>query len=64
MWGNFRRISAVCTACALDLLSVIVAAYAYIDRDAARLVSQILTPLLVAAAAAALPRRQRRLANA
>jgi len=61
MAGNFRPLAAVCIACALVLVLITVAAYAYIDPSAAGLISQILTPALVAAAVS---RRESRLAYA
>jgi hypothetical protein len=48
-----RNVSAAWVVCCLCLLFITTPAYAYIDPNAAGLVSQIITPLLIAAAAAA-----------
>jgi hypothetical protein len=61
MAANFRPLAAVCIACALVLVFITVAGYAYIDPSAAGLISQILTPALVAAVVS---RRGRRLTYA
>ena len=47
----FRNVAAAVLFCAAILLLIAPPAYAYIDPNAAGLVSQILTPLLVFAAA-------------
>jgi hypothetical protein len=47
----FRHSAAVVAFCVIVLLFVAVPAHAYIDPNAAGLLSQIITPLLVAAAA-------------
>ena len=49
---GFRKEASIFVVCCLAVLFVTVPAYAYIDPNAAGLVSQILTPLLVAGAAA------------
>lgn len=48
---HHRKIPVVLLVCFLCILVVATPAYAYIDPNAAGLASQILTPLLVAAAA-------------
>ncbi len=48
-----RKVPISLVLCALCILFVAVPAYAYIDPNAAGLVSQILTPLFIAGAAAA-----------
>jgi len=48
---HHRNVSIALVAAVLCLVFVTTPAYAYIDPNAAGLVSQILTPLLVAAAA-------------
>ena len=48
---NFRRSATIVALCVLCVLIISTPAYAYIDPNAAGLVSQILTPLLVIAAA-------------
>jgi len=52
MVRSHRNVWAGCTVLAMVLLVVTIPAYAYIDPNAAGLASQILTPLLVAGAAA------------
>ena len=47
-----RRFPTALVVCALCVVCIATPAYAYIDPNAAGLVSQILTPLLIAAAAA------------
>jgi hypothetical protein len=49
----FRNVPVALMVCGLCLVLVTTPAYAYIDPNAAGLVSQILTPLLIAGAAAA-----------
>jgi hypothetical protein len=46
-----RNVSVSLVVCCLILLGIATPAYAYIDPNAAGLLSQIVTPLLVAAAA-------------
>jgi len=46
-----REVSSAYVACCVCVLFVAIPAYGYIDPNAAGLVSQILTPLLIAAAA-------------
>ncbi len=48
-----RKIPLALVLCCLCLVFIATPAYAYIDPNAAGLVSQIITPLLIAAAAAA-----------
>ena len=48
-----RKVPVAMVVCCLCLVFIATPAYAYIDPNAAGLVSQILTPLLIAAAAAA-----------
>ena len=50
---NDRKVLAVLVFCSLCVVFTAIPAYAYIDPNAAGLVSQILTPLLIAGAAAA-----------
>jgi hypothetical protein len=47
----YERFSTLIAACFLCLVVFPLPAYAYIDPNAAGLISQILTPLLIAAAA-------------
>src|SRR5271166_1449115 len=47
-----RKLPTALVVCALCVVFIATPAYAYIDPNAAGLVSQILTPLLIAAAAA------------
>ena len=47
------KVAAAIATCCLCFVLVATPAYAYIDPNAAGLVSQIITPLLIAAAAAA-----------
>ena len=47
-----RKQASILVVCCISVLLIAVPAYAYIDPNAAGLVSQILTPLLVAGAAA------------
>lgn len=46
-----RRVPAIVVVCSVCVLLIASPAYAYIDPNAAGLLSQIITPLLVAAAA-------------
>ena len=48
-----RKVPLALVLCCLCLVFITTPAYAYIDPNAAGLVSQIITPLLIAAAAAA-----------
>ncbi len=48
-----RKVPLALVLCCLCLVFIATPAYAYIDPNAAGLVSQIVTPLLIAAAAAA-----------
>jgi hypothetical protein len=48
---NRRNLPAVFFVCSLGLLFITTPAYGYVDPNAAGLLSQILTPLLIAAAA-------------
>ena len=50
--GNNRKGATTLALCCLPLLLIAIPAYGYIDPNAAGLASQILTPLLIAAAAA------------
>jgi hypothetical protein len=50
---HFRKFPLALVLCCVCLVLIATPAYAYIDPNAAGLVSQILTPLLIAAAAAA-----------
>lgn len=49
--GFHRKVLTVFLLCCVCVIVVAIPAYAYIDPNAAGLASQILTPLLVAAAA-------------
>ena len=46
-----RKVPATFVVCCLCLVSIAIPAYGYVDPNAAGLVSQILTPLLIFAAA-------------
>lgn len=48
---HFRNFPIALVVCALGIVCVATPAYAYVDPNAAGLISQIITPLLIAAAA-------------